>query len=607
VLASPFAGFDADELAALALRAREHGRPAWAVLEAEPPDARAAAIVARLRRARRRAAEQPLADVIAAGVAEHGYDRHLAGLHGPERRLANVARLEALAREHEAREGRDLRAFAQALAAGRVGSTREVEAPPPAAGTGAIRLLTIHAAKGLEFPVVCVADLAHVPNRGDAALLTAPGKVGLRLPTADRERVDTLAYAELRERRRRAAAAEEERIFYVALTRARERLILSGAARLCAWPREQATPIAWLGPALVPDLAARAQAGGGEEIVAGAGGVPVRLSLCGPDRIDELAAPQALPRPAGAPVQLSLCDLARGDEARSDGSGGAEDAYGAGVPATGSGLDATRQPPEAERESAPELPSLSYTSLTEYERCGYRYYLQRVLGLADVEFAGGGDGGAARGVVIHALLEHFDFARPAVDADLARAVARREGAREDPAALVELAGAFARSPLCARLAAAHAVRREQQFALTLGGPGGTLIRGVLDVAGVEPDGTLLVVDYKSDRVTDDEDLAARVERDYALQRLVYALAGLRAAAPAVEVAHCFLRRPEIVVAARYDASARGGLEALLQARLAPLRAGRYEVSDRPGRERCGTCPGRARLCSHEEALTLRGD
>jgi ATP-dependent exoDNAse (exonuclease V) beta subunit len=596
VLASPLGGCDADALAALTLRAREQGRSPWAVLAADPADARAAALASRLRSARARAPAQPLADVIAAAVAEHGYDRHLAGLHGPERRLANVARLEALARDYEAREGRDLRGFAQALAAQRVGSAREVEAPPPAAGTGAIRLMTIHAAKGLEFPVVCVADLAHAASGRDAALLTAPGRVGLRLPTTDRERFDTLAYAELHAARRQAVAAEEERIVYVALTRARERLILSGAARLCAWPRESTAPLAWLGPALVADLADRARAGSGEQVVAGAGGVPVRLSLCGADRIDELAAPQVGAPGAdggGAPVQLTLCGL---------------DAAGEPFePAPGAGLDPIEPPPEAERGSAPELPSLSYTSLAEYERCGYRYYLQRVLGLVDVEFAGAGDGdgGAARGVVIHALLERLDFARPVVDAGLAAAVARREGAREDPAALAELAGAFARSPLCARLGAARGVRREQPFAFALGGPGGTLLRGVLDVAGFEADGTLLIVDYKSDRLAGDEDLAARVERDYGVQRIVYALAGLAAGAPTVEVAHCFLRRPEIVVAARHCADARGRLEAALEERLAPLRAGRFEVSGEPGRERCGTCPGRARLCSHEEALTLR--
>ena len=130
---------------------------------------------------------------------------------------------------------------------------------------------------------------------------------------------------------------------------------------------------------------------------------------------------------------------------------------------------------------------------------------------------------------MHALLERLDFAHPVLAGD------------DEVAAL---AGAFARSPLCARLAAARELRREAAFAFVLGDG---IVRGFLDVAGIEPDGTMLIVDYKSDRVGEDEDLAEHVERDYAIQRQVYALAALSAGAPAVEVAHCFLRRPETVV------------------------------------------------------------
>jgi RecB family exonuclease len=261
------------------------------------------------------------------------------------------------------------------------------------------------------------------------------------------------------------------------------------------------------------------------------------------------------------------------------------------------------------RSSAPDPTALSYTAIAEYERCAYRYHLQRVLGLPDVEPpGGGGDGAAARGVVVHALLERLDFAAPLApserDVEEAASGAGVELAPgEDRAALAALAGAFARSPLCGRLARAADVRREEAFAFVLGER--ELLRGFLDVAAVEPDGTLLIVDYKSDRVAGGAELAGRVERDYSMQRLVYALAGLASGAPAVEVAHCFLRCPEVVLATRYGASQRAELEALLVARLAPLRSGRFEVSADPNRERCGSCPGRARLCSHEEVMTLR--
>jgi ATP-dependent exoDNAse (exonuclease V) beta subunit len=582
VLASPLCGCSSDVLVALALRARELGAGVWEVLAAEPSDARCAAFAERFAWARRAAADRGLGEIVAAAVAENGYDRHLCALHSPERRMANVRKLERLAREFELREGRDLRRFAQALALGRVGSLRETEAPPATEGTGAIALMTIHSAKGLEFPVVCLADLGHqAPDSHPPALLAQPGRIGLRLPTLERRSIDTLDYRQLLAERVAAGAAEERRVIYVAMTRARERLILSGAARFAKWPAEGSTAMAWLGPALVADLPARAAGGGGAWELQGAGDVAVALTLCS--------------------AQLAPALLW-------DGELDGEAAEEAGPPPT----PEPEPPPRAAggpRPAPPAQSTLSYTAIADYERCGYRYHLQRVIGLEDVEPAGGaGEGAAARGVVVHALLQGLDFAAPRTPSerevsDAAALAGVALDAREDRRALAELVAAFVRSPLCARLAGAREVRREEAFAFVFAGA--ELLRGFLDVAASERDGCLLIVDYKSDRVEHGTDLAAALERDYSLQRLVYALAGIASGAPVVEVAHCFLRRPEVVLATRYDASERERLETELAVRLAPLRAGRFEVSGDPNRERCGSCPGRARLCSHDEAMTLR--
>ncbi len=366
VLASPLCGCSSDTLVALALRSRELGVAIWEVLLAEPPEARAAAFAERFAAARRAAGDRGLGEIVAAAVTENGYDLHLYALHSPERRMANVHKLERLARDFEAREGRDLRRFAAALAQGRVGSLRETEAPPAADGTGAIALMTIHSAKGLEFPVVCLADLGHQSTESHPpALLVDGSRVGLRLPTLERKMLDTLAHAELNAARRAAASAEEERIIYVAMTRARERLILSGAARFASWPSEGRTAISWLGPALVADLAARAAAGGGICELAAAGGARLSLTLCTPELAGELLWPD----------------------------GEAAVAAAAGVTgAGGDGVEPSLGAPAPARPPAPPASTLSYTSIAEYERCPYRYHLQRIIGLEDVELPGGGGG-----------------------------------------------------------------------------------------------------------------------------------------------------------------------------------------------------------------------
>jgi ATP-dependent helicase/nuclease subunit A len=617
VLASPLGGVAADGLAVLGLAARALGRPPWEVLGAaqggDPPARAALAPLGGEDRVRL----TEVHDLIAAerraaprlGPAElflrSDYPRRAAC--GPLG-LANLQKLLRLAREFEARDGRDLRRFADRLAAGRLGSAREQDAQ--LADADAVRLMTVHAAKGLEFPVVCYADLGHGPPIGLPLVLTDGERVGLRLPTLDHApRVDAFAYAALRARREGAALAEEQRIAYVAMTRARERLILSGAADFARWPAvgAAAPAIAWLAPAMVPDLGDRLAA---PERVSELelGGVPLRLTLtaAGEEALDPVPAPPGAPPPAGRrppsrPAQLSLFEETAGP-----------------APAT--------PPPDA----------VSYSSLADHARCGYGYYLRRVLGLAEVApppgldpVAGAGPDPAVRGRIVHALLERLDFARPeppspaAVraaaagdlepDPDEVEAIATDEGeavpaeevgaiAADEVEAIVGLVGAFAASPLCARLAAADTPRREASFALPLGD---VLVGGYIDVLAREADGGLLVVDYKTDRIAPETDLAERVARDYEVQRRIYALAGLRTGVASVEVAYCFLRRPAEVVSARYAAADAARLERELAAVAAPLLAGRFPVTARPHRGLCATCPGRARLCSWEEAMTLR--
>ena len=127
---------------------------------------------------------------------------------------------------------------------------------------------------------------------------------------------------------------------------------------------------------------------------------------------------------------------------------------------------------------------------------------------------------------------------------------------------------------------------------------------MIDVLAREHDGGYLVVDYKSDEVAEGDELEQLVARDYALQRELYALAVLRTGAPWVEVEHWFLARPREWASARFTAAERDALQASLQERLRrALRTG-FAVTPHPHRDLCASCPGRARLCSWPESVTM---
>ncbi len=107
-------------------------------------------------------------------------------------------------------------------------------AEPDSAGENAVRIMSVHKSKGLEFPVVFAAELNTAFNMRDASgeCLIDEETVGLQIIDAPAGgRFPTLAHQVIAERHRKANIAEEMRILYVALTRAREKLILTASKK----------------------------------------------------------------------------------------------------------------------------------------------------------------------------------------------------------------------------------------------------------------------------------------------------------------------------------------------------------------------------------------
>jgi ATP-dependent exoDNAse (exonuclease V) beta subunit len=632
-LGSPLVGVSSDALALLGAAAKANRRSVWETLqevaEDRPPAIglssgdRARLVVFRERFAAERSGmgRWTISGLIERVLNASGYREHVLSLSWPERRLANLHKLLRVARRYEASEGRDLRGFLDHVAhqQGRLGGA-EPDAPVADGEADAVRLMSIHAAKGLEFDVVCVADLGRAQNLGVPDLLVDDARVGLRLARLDGSGgTPSLAWDELSEERKQAQAEEEDRILYVAMTRARERLLLSGAVDLERWPDQKlgAPSISWLGPALAPELPTSVQTlhpPVRELAVETHDGTQVRVGL-------RLNAPETL----GAVLRLEGFD---GLDETSSGAAAGRATSATNVDAIATGEKEEQQSSPSPAQAAGDLArppvdqrlpdTLSYTSLTELARCGYRFYLERVLHLpeqrppARTEDGPQADGLEARlrGTIVHRLLESVDFASPArpSEADIAKVaheldvrVGRAE--REELAALLRSA---LDAPLATRLSAgARSARREYPFACSLGGPEEPLFTGVIDILLREPSGEALVVDYKSDRVSPEEDLAALVEREYSIQRLLYALAVLSDGAPRVEVVHWFLHRPLEPVSAVFTGADKPHLEVTVAELVKDARARPFIVSKNPHRALCLTCPGRSRLCSWSDSDTLR--
>ena len=143
-----------------------------------------------------------------------------------EARVANLLKVLDTARTLEATGVLTFRGFVRWLTAR--GAARYEEAESALEGEDAVRLLSIHRAKGLEFPVVVLADLGREGRAGPRRLLAdrVTGRIEVSLGAVDDRPLATLGWEEAGARAAARADAEGVRLLYVAMTRARRHLVL---------------------------------------------------------------------------------------------------------------------------------------------------------------------------------------------------------------------------------------------------------------------------------------------------------------------------------------------------------------------------------------------
>lgn len=280
VLRSPFVGLSLEELAVVRITAGKESDFFHAVnvaAKAAIPDLseKLQKFLSRLERWRSKARQEKLATLIATIYHESGYADYVTGLPNGAQRQANLHALFSRARQFDrfSRQGlfRFLEFITQLRRSGEdLGAARAL-----AENENVVRIMSIHKSKGLEFPIVFLCDLGKEFNftdqRAEILIHKNLGIAPLVVDTQAMVRYPSLPYLALKFAGEAETRAEEMRILYVALTRAREKLILVGSvsnlsAELKAWRQllnyfEQALPISdvalakncldWLGRALI--------------------------------------------------------------------------------------------------------------------------------------------------------------------------------------------------------------------------------------------------------------------------------------------------------------------------------------------------------------------
>lgn len=469
-----------------------------------------------------------LSDFIWGVIRDSGYYAACGALPKGELRQANLRMLYQRALEFENNGGETLADFIRMMEQQAQADDRTT-AKILGEGENLVRIMTMHKSKGLEFPVVFCMQMSgklHKPNRSEVLMHTA---LGIALPYVNREmniRRRTLADDAFRIQRELDEKAERARLLYVAMTRARERLIMIG----CCSQKDRKI---WT----LPDSDFRVWKASSMTDWIMQGDYAQEIHKLSTD------APQA-----ETPWKFALCDDPEilSVENAVDNNGVTEWIMAQlGVPAS----DAYAAWDDMDRIEQPQPLKTSVSAVAKKQVMEDPFPLTEAdedaetkripeeivapLRLSDLPARPAfmeekQITGAERGTLLHRLLSLIPFDTLRESKNLAASV--HEAAHEmmqrgifTPQELLLLdmdgAAAFYGSPLGQRLLHAEEVRREWSFNLLLDDQTGTLLQGVIDCAFME-NGEWILLDYKTDRIVDEEAFCTR----YSMQIEWYARA-----------------------------------------------------------------------------------
>lgn len=449
-----------------------------------------------------------------------------------ERRAANLRKLVEIARRFEAQELLRLGDFIRYVEGLRDREVREseglVEGESEAEG---VTLMSIHRAKGLEFPIVVLADLGSKPQGGRPELFRVSRERGVGMKARPPEAAaleKTATYSAIESEEQAEEAGENARLLYVAVTRARDLLLLSGVRKEKAKKADEEDE----------EEAHGGGAGGKKDtwcrMIAEAAGLA--HEPCDEVRaifgVNVRVVQEAPAERSGHPTRLARL-IDRDEIAAALKRAEPLDLKGAGAEEAQAAVRALFASFAQQRKFYPETRELSTTAASTLLTCPRRYAYLYEESIPEAGWREPEDAEPARdpeapeplpandfGTLVHRMLERLDFSgdlRPALED--ASAILRPFLAEPDRRALLSKLMRFFESPLGQAIRRARSRAAELPFSLKVGGG---VIRGQIDLLFQREDGVWEVVDYKSTEGSAAE-LAAASDR-YRFQILTYALA-----------------------------------------------------------------------------------
>ncbi len=457
-----------------------------------------------LHRWKRLAHAVPLPELVERIAEEGGLRASLASGPRGEQDLANLDKLVDLARSFGTHGYRSLADFSRHLQWLSKKEEREGEADLPDPHQDAVAILTIHASKGLQWKVVALPDLgaSRVSSTPPVRVGSLTGPGGEAIPTVsfdlprrrgERDRPRPLAGHLLANEEKRRETAESLRLFYVALTRAEDKLILSGVR---ASPSSRSS---WM--ALVEDGVGDFSGGSVARFPGVSGPIPLLRAM-------DLEGVMPAPPPPTSPVMAPLL------EGR--------------FPPVKEDLAAAIRRSLSPLPPGPGTVSLSPSVISEARTCPRKTYYRRIL---EIPEARNSDTPSSRLALLRGSFAHLVLQRQEPDEELpslAWALLHGEGGVPPEGAVDSLVEAGRRARTARVLSGLaqkeEGARRwaERPFTLRLGRAS---LTGRIDLLLHHPvQGAWTIVDYKTDHITSLEMKPRAEEAGHVVQMQAYALA-----------------------------------------------------------------------------------